>query len=301
MNALVKTESKFTKDQVDLIRRTICKGATNDELQLFMYQAERTGLDPLARQIYAVKRWDAMSGREVMAIQTSIDGFRLIAERSGKYAGQAGPFWCGEDGNWRDVWLAKVPPVAARVGALRSDFKEPCWGVARFDSYAQKKKDGAPTRAWSSMSDVMLAKCAESLALRKAFPQELSGIYSADEMDQMDVPASAKAPPPVDDPHDADTGEITKGETPHQIPLHYGVDGRINWRDWGLELVTGVRAAITADEIDEWVQENKEGLAKCEDEAKRGMWKDSKDIWTKLQAALRTAGADVPPQLLATE
>lgn len=172
---------RYTPDQVDLIKRQICKGSTDDQLKLFMYQCERTGLDPFVRQIYAVMRGNAMT------IQTSIDGFRLIAERTGKYRGQVGPYWCGKDGQWLDVWTSNEAPAASRVGILKLDCPEPFWGVARFDAYAQKYQ-GKLSNMWAQMGDVMIAKCAEALGLRKAFPQELSGLYSGDEMEQAEVP-----------------------------------------------------------------------------------------------------------------
>lgn len=184
------TPSAMTPDQVELLKRTICRDATDDELKLFMHVCQRTGLDPFARQIYAVKRDDKRSGKAVMVVQTSIDGFRLAASRSDAYAGSDDPMFDNEDEpNRATVTVYKM------VQGQRCPFT----ATARWKEYYPG--DGAAGFMWRKMPCVMLGKVAEALALRKAFPADLSGVYAKEEMDQADsnsVSVKPEQPAPTD-------------------------------------------------------------------------------------------------------
>ena len=177
--------TQWTQEQTQLISSTIAPGCTPDELKLFSYACQRSGLDPFSRQIYAIKRGGKMS------IQVGIDGLRSVAERSGQLDGSA-TFWIGdtEGSQWSDVWLGSKPPAAAKTIIYRKGCSHPFVGVARFQDY------NAGQGLWSKMPAAMLAKCSEALALRKAFPADMSSLYTADEMEQAEtVTVTATAPP----------------------------------------------------------------------------------------------------------
>lgn len=178
----------FSREKIELIKRTIASGASDDELELFLYAAKKTGLDPFMKQIYAVKRWNKSAGREVMTVQTGIDGYRLIADRTGKLAGISDPVY--ESGQGKFPTSATVI-VKKMIGAgIIADFT----ATARWDEYVQMGKEGV-TAMWASKPYLMLGKCAEALALRKAFPADLSGVYTAEEMAQADNDSLTAAQP----------------------------------------------------------------------------------------------------------
>lgn len=157
---------------------------TKEEFAVYLDYCKRRGFDPLAKDIYVVKRRDYKTGRDIMGFQSSIDAIRKRGVASESYEGQVGPMWCGDDGVWKDVWLGNKAPRAAKVGIWRKGFREPVWAVALFDEYAQVDKAGKPTRFWEKMPANQLAKCAEALAWRKTFPETFQGIYTAEEMAQ---------------------------------------------------------------------------------------------------------------------
>jgi phage recombination protein Bet len=177
--------TQWTQEQTQLISSTIAPGCTADELKLFAYACQRTGLDPFSKQIYAIKRGGKLT------IQAGIDGLRSIAERSGELDGSA-TFWIGdaEGSQWSDVWLGSKPPAAAKTIIYRKGCSHSFVGVARFQDY-----NAGGQGLWSKMPSAMLAKCSEALALRKAFPADMSGVYTVDEMEQETVTVTSTLAP----------------------------------------------------------------------------------------------------------
>jgi len=175
-------------EKVELIKRTVAKDATNDELALFLHQARRMGLDPLARQIH-FQKYKGKDGKSNVSFITTIDGYRLIADRTGKYAGNKEPVFEGKI-NDSQYGASNGPDIPAKAtvtiykivgGALREFSNSAYW-----KEYYPGEWKG---HMWRKMPHVMLAKVAEAGALRKAFPADLSGAYTDEEMQQSDIVA----------------------------------------------------------------------------------------------------------------
>ena len=179
---------KLTRSQVDLIKRTVAKGATDDELRLFVQVCKGANLNPFLKQVHLVKRWDSKLGQEVGAIQVGIDGFRAVAESSGQYAGNDDPVYDGE----KDIEIAATQKSTAKkvtvplkatvtVYKLLEGQRYAFSATARWEEYYPGPKMGFQ---WHIRPYLMLGKCAEALALRKTFPKLLSGMYAQEEMDR---------------------------------------------------------------------------------------------------------------------
>ena len=181
------TGGGMDREQLELLKRTICEDATDDEYLMFVGICKRTGLDPFAKQIY-FRKYKARDGKPPrVTVITGIDGYRLMAQRTGEYEGQTEPEWCGPDGAWKKVWLENKAPAAARVGVWRTRFREPSYAIAKWSEYYPSHPN--ERFMWDKMPANQIAKCAEALALRKAFPHELSGLYIREEMAQAEASA----------------------------------------------------------------------------------------------------------------
>lgn len=153
--------------------------APRSVVEAFSAAVARTNLDPVAKQIYAVQ----MGGK--WSIIVGIDGMRVVAQRTGEYLGQTPMQWTADGATWVDVWLSTDKPAAARVGVRRAGFAEPLISVVTWAEF------GKTSGQWGKMPAHMLAIRCESHALRRAFPNDLSGLYTIEDIDGGDIPADA--------------------------------------------------------------------------------------------------------------
>lgn len=199
---------KIKRQQVDLIKRTIFIGATDDELRLFFYECGRRGTHPMDRLIYPVVRKDKDGNRRV-TFQTGIDYLRAAAEETARYVGQKsvqyGPSISQkiEDGTlsvseWAEVIVLRKDPETGEINEI--PFK------AFWKEFYPGEKLG---HMWRKMPNLMLAKCAEAGALRKGFPRKLGGLYINEEMEQAEAVPFSSSRPPLQEP-----GKKTNGPPP---------------------------------------------------------------------------------------
>jgi phage recombination protein Bet len=227
------------------------KNATSADLAVFMHVCQNTGLDPFTRQIHGIMRREKVTeyvnGQKTekwldkFTIQVGIDGFRVIrdriADRKGLRVEYEDTLWYDAGGTSRDVWLEDYPPAACRVVVLVDGRRFP--SVLKFSEYCQYK-DGRPIAQWATKPAHMIEKCAEANGLRRAFPNDMAGIYLEDELPPPPPPPQAQAPrptrvtaaeitgrPPAGNGHQAPLDEEPKREDPPESPRSDGEqDGR---------------------------------------------------------------------------
>jgi len=168
----------YSREQLNQIKTVYAKGATDIEFANFILVSARTGLDIFKKQIYLVPRWDSKLGIEIRSAQAGIDGFRAVAERTGNYAGNDDAVFKGETA----MGEGKTHPDEALVTVYKivQGVRCPFTATARWNEYYPGDKVGF---MWKTKPHIMLGKCAEALALRKAFPNIIQGFYESAELD----------------------------------------------------------------------------------------------------------------------
>jgi len=265
--ARIAQATGYELNQIELVKDTIARGASDDELMLFLHLARRSGLDPFSRQIYLIERRQQVDGQWKTARQpqTGIDGLRLIADRTDRYAP-------GREPSYTYDAAGALLTATAYVKKYVRDVWHEVAATAHYDEYVQRKRDGQPNQMWAEKPHIMLAKCAEALALRRAFPAEMSGLYTADEIRSgVDELTAAPSANPI-------TGEIV--DTPERATREQLSELRALWRqsaDLGrpapvkhltldLETLAPEQIAKLADQARGWIAQAQRQAAPIEAE-----------------------------------
>lgn len=216
---------QWNDQEIELIKAVVAPGCTDAELALFATVCEHRQLDPFAGEIVGIMRWDGKARREVMKIQVTIEGLRVLADRTGLYAGQDEAVWCGRNHVWTDVWDdADAPPVAAKVLVYRHGWERPAVGKVHYAELVQLDKEGKPTPTWRKMPALLLAKCAERQGIIRAFKRQLeeAGVSFRDLSPAQRLSMEARQIGLDDNGRHALVADVTRGRTESTRELTQG-------------------------------------------------------------------------------
>lgn len=250
---------EWTEAQQKLVRDTFANGASPAEFAVLLETAKVWSLDPFRKQLYFIQRWDSQKRCNVWAVQVSVDGLRAMAERTGLYEGQDEPEYEHDDQGGLKL---------CRVRVYRRDWPRPMVGVAYWSEYVQTNKDGVLTSFWRTKPHIMLAKCAEAIALRKAFPEQMAGAYAPEEMGEPEpVRARVTTGRTATSPSEGEPAEVTSSDsasaTAPTLPESEAL------RRFRAELGP---IATPAKAVELWI-EHRATLAELTDEQRTSAWK----------------------------
>jgi phage recombination protein Bet len=182
------SEEFLSPEDIAVLKRTLLAGYTEDEQENFIRLCQRTQLDPFSKQIYATRRWvkKGDSRTPTLVPVTSVIGLTAIAARTGQYDG-CETFWAGNDGVWKEEWIAEEFPVAAKCIVYHKQRSHPEVGIASWagycgQTYNASAKRWETTEFWERLGPFMLGKCAKAQALRGAYPDQCSNLYISEEL-----------------------------------------------------------------------------------------------------------------------
>lgn len=239
MNCVISYNAK----QLDVIKRTIAADLGPEEFDMFVEQAKRAGLDPFKRQIFPLVFSKNNPEKRRVSIVIGIDGYRMLAERSGTYRPDDKPPAFEMDDKLKGV----TNPLGI-VSCTKSAYKHMHgeWhrvtDTVYWDEYVPTRTWNGETKLdgqWGKMPRVMIAKCCEAVVLRKGWPDVFSGMYAEDEVAQeryLDLTASEAVEAHAEDERakrmggrDATVIDWLDGQKLERVPDGQFCDRVIDW------------------------------------------------------------------------
>lgn len=242
---------KVSQATVETVKKTVFKGATDEELQLFFHKCLSVGCHPLDELIFPVKFKDNKEGGFTLIFISSIDLMRAKAEETEEYDGQDEPeFTMGEHDD------KFTHPTKATVNVYRKGIDRPFVGVANWSEFFPS--DEKKQFFWKKMPHVQIGKCAEAQGLRKAFPKKLNKLYAEEEMHQA-IEAAAKkesSKPEITQPTLEVGAEIVESGVIEEVTFKKGVSKKGPWTKYGIT-INGVKYPTFDKKLADYAKKNK--------------------------------------------